>query len=118
MTTPSREDVLARLDRVVDPCSAATVEPMSLVRMGLIQDVTVSDEGAVRVDLRLTSPGCFMIAFISTEATRLIAELPGVTSVSVFPDEGLDWTPDNIDPETAARRSRGLALLGNPAGVR
>jgi len=106
-----RAAILACLDTIVDPCSAATVEPMGLVSMGLIREVHLSPDGAVVVDLRLTSPACFMIAYLSTEADKRISALPGVASVRVVPDEGLDWTPANIDPAAARRRSNGLVLL-------
>ncbi|HET6509064.1 MAG TPA: iron-sulfur cluster assembly protein [Baekduia sp.] len=107
------------LEQIVDPCSAATVSPMNLVEMGLIKDVRIS-EGADRVDvdLRLSSPQCLMVAYMTKEARRLILELPGVEQVEVHSDAGLDWSPDDIHPRARARRRRLLAARAAEAGVR
>jgi metal-sulfur cluster biosynthetic enzyme len=106
--------VMACLDTIVDPCSSATVEPMSLVAMGLIRGVRISSSGEVDVDLRLTSPSCFMVAHMSRAAVTGISAIPGVSAVRVHADEGLDWTPEFIHPETAQRRRHGLRLLHAP----
>jgi metal-sulfur cluster biosynthetic enzyme len=103
--------VYAELDKIIDPCSSASVTPMGLVEMGLIRTVEISDNGAVDVFLRLTSPTCQMVIYMAKETIRLVSDLPMVTAVQVHPDEGLDWDPDLIAPEVAARRRRRLTLL-------
>ena len=62
---PTREQVLACLDKVVDPCSAASASPMSIVEMGLIRDLRISPDGDVSVFLRLSAPGLLLVAFQS-----------------------------------------------------
>jgi metal-sulfur cluster biosynthetic enzyme len=99
------------LEQIVDPCSAASASPMNVVEMGLIRDVQVSPDGAVLVALRLTAPSCFMVGYMTKEAKRLIGALDGVSSVEVRSDAGLDWTPELIAPEAAARRRRRLRDL-------
>jgi metal-sulfur cluster biosynthetic enzyme len=111
MTPGLKTKIYSCLAEIVDPCSAASASPMNLVEMGLIREVRISDAGVVDVDMRLTSPSCFMIGYMTKEARRLITGLPEVSSVEVHADTGLDWTPDNIDPQTAARRRRRLAEL-------
>src|ERR1700689_143971 len=71
------------LDEIADPCSMASASPMGLAEMGLVKAVTVSADGDVRIDLRLTSPTCNMLGFMAEEATRRVRELPGVRSVEV-----------------------------------
>lgn len=106
------EQIYDRLRLIVDPCSAATTTPMNLVEMGLVRDVRISaDMSQVDVDLRLTSPQCLMIAYMTKNARRLIADLPGVTTVEVHADNGLDWLPSYIEPEAQERRRRSLSLL-------
>jgi hypothetical protein len=57
MTGFTREDVISRLDEITDPCSAATHVPLSIVELGMVEDVRL-DSGNVVVALRMTSPLC------------------------------------------------------------
>lgn len=93
------------LDEIKDPCSLAAGTPLGLSEMGLVKDVAVRPTGQVRIELRLTSPFCHMIGFFKAEAMRLVGELPGVSSVELHADNGLDWSPDDIVPEARARRA-------------
>lgn len=97
-----------RLDEVIDPCSTASVLPMSIVEMGLVSDVTLTD-GRLSVHLRLTSPSCLMVGYIAKEARERLEGLAG--SVDVVPDGGLDWDPGYVDPDVAAERTRRLTFL-------
>jgi metal-sulfur cluster biosynthetic enzyme len=101
----ARAAILARLDEIKDPCSVAGGNAMGLSEMGIVGSVDVSGDGDVRIGLRLTSPFCHMIAFMESEAKRLVGELPGVRSVTVGPDQGLEWTPALISGD-AGRRYR------------
>jgi metal-sulfur cluster biosynthetic enzyme len=85
--------VCERLAGIVDPCSAATARPLSIVEMGLVKDVVVNG-GEVTVRLRLTSPSCGMGWYFMQQADQRLADLPGVDRVSVTLDNGLEWTPD------------------------
>jgi metal-sulfur cluster biosynthetic enzyme len=111
-TTPVLMDEVRRvLDTIEDPCSVAASVPMGLHEMGLIKAVEIDATGNVSVDLRLTSPFCEMIAYMRNEAIARIGGLPGVKSVSVTHDTGLDWDHDMIAPEAQARRQKRLAAL-------
>jgi metal-sulfur cluster biosynthetic enzyme len=99
------------LDEVKDPCSIATSVPMGLVEMGIVKAVHVDGAGRVEIELRLTSPVCEMVGYMKSEALAKVGSLPGVTSVSVRHDSGLDWTPDLIAPEARERRNRRLQTL-------
>ena len=111
MADPARLDmtglqilVRAELDRIHDPCSVASGTPMGLTEMGLVGGVEITPDGDVRIDLRLTSPFCHMVPFFQTEAIRLVGELPGVRTVTLKGDMGLDWSPSLIAPEAQRRR--------------
>ncbi|WP_116953357.1 metal-sulfur cluster assembly factor [Jiangella endophytica] len=107
-----------RLDQIIDPCSTASVLPMSIVEMGLVADVTLAG-GRLAVHLRLTSPSCLMVGYIAREVEERLAGL--ADGVDVVPDAGLDWDPGHVDPEIAAERARRLTFLdlkglARPAG--
>jgi metal-sulfur cluster biosynthetic enzyme len=104
-------EVLDRLHLIVDPCSAASVAPMSIVEMGLIRKVEADDGGSVDVYMRLSAPACLMVAYMAKEAARFVGELPWVTRVELHPDDGLEWDPGMIDPATQQRRRERITML-------
>lgn len=99
------QSIRKALDEIKDPCSLAAGMPLGLSEMGLVKDVAVGPGGAVQIELRLTSPFCHMIGFFKTEAIRLVGNLPGVSSVELSADNGLDWSPNDIAPKARARRA-------------
>lgn len=95
MTTEAR--VRAALAEVLDP-----EYPVSLVDMGLVRAVEISDS-AVRVDIAYCSLGCPCIALIEDDIRERLLELDGVERVDVR--EVFDqWTRRDIS-------ARGLRLL-------
>jgi metal-sulfur cluster biosynthetic enzyme len=108
-----KDAVYVELDKIIDPCSSASVAPLGLAEMGLIRTVEISPTGEVDVFMRLTSPTCQMIIYMAKETIRLVSALPGVTDVRMHPDEGLDWDPSLIAPPAAERRRLRLTLLTN-----
>lgn len=109
-------EVRVLLDTIADPCSVAAGSPIGLSEMGLVRAVEADADGRVTVHLRLTSPFCHMIGFFTTDATRLVGQLPGVTAVVVTADQGLDWSPTMISP--AAQSRRRFPLVSNPRFLR
>ena len=88
----SEELVMERLKDVFDP-----EIHMSIVELGLVYDVDISDEGTVVVTYTLTSPGCPLGAVIDGQIQDALIDLPGVKKV-----EGkLTFTP-MWDPKTMA----------------
>jgi metal-sulfur cluster biosynthetic enzyme len=107
--------VLERLNGIQDPCSVAAGTSMGLTEMGLVEAVTVSADGDVRISLRLTSPTCNMLGFMAEEAHERVRGLPGVRSVDVVADQGLDWSPSMMAPAAQQRRrERLIALQARP----
>jgi len=62
---------------------------INIVDLGLVYDVNVSPEGAVKIKMTLTSPGCPYGAELLTMAKESARSLNGVTSV----DLDLVWDP-------------------------
>jgi metal-sulfur cluster biosynthetic enzyme len=104
MPDAQRAAIIAELDEIKDPCSVAGGVPMGLAELGLIDTIDISSQGEVAIRLRLTSPFCHMIGFFKTEVQRRVSGLPGITSVSLSADNGLDWSPDRISAPAQARR--------------
>lgn len=102
-SAPTEEAVRARLDEVVDPCSASRGTELSIVEMGLVDSIGI-DGGDVSVALRLTGPGCMQVPYFVEEVTERVADLDAVEDVTVTTDAGLEWTPEMMSEE--ARRTR------------
>ena len=91
---------------VLDPCSCFTEQPMNVIDLGLIEDVTVND-GEVYVRMVLTSGDCPFFANMSREIETKVSELPAVDSVRVTQETGIVWTPERMDQDQRdARRKR------------
>lgn len=111
---PSEEAVRDRINTVGDPCSAAHGMPLGLDDMGLVEQIEISPDGAVRVRLRLTSPCCGMVGYFVDEVSRRVSDLNGATAVVVSVDAGLDWSPDMMSDAARATRRARLTELGIP----
>jgi ATP-binding protein involved in chromosome partitioning len=75
---PTRDDVIAVLEAVVDPELGADI-----VSLGMVPDVQVGDDGAVQVTVKLTIGGCPLRADIKREITERVGIHPGVTDVRI-----------------------------------
>jgi metal-sulfur cluster biosynthetic enzyme len=95
MTAPTREEVVSRLGEITDPCSAATNVPLSIVEMGMVENVEL-ETGNVAVALRMTSPLCHALPYFQMEIERVLAGIPGVGTVTCTFDHGGNWQPDNM----------------------
>lgn len=94
-------DIHTRLDTIPDPCSLAMRNPMSLIKMGLVEDVQISDSGAVTVTLCLTDTACVHFMRMTAFIRDAISPLDGVTSVAVRQTLDQIWTPDRMQTEAA-----------------
>lgn len=98
MTTAvlSEEVVRSALRQVKDP----ELE-MNIVELGLVYDVAIED-GAVQVNMTLTSPGCPAGPMITNDAYRVLRALEGVKDVNIDIVWEPYWTPERIDPKVRA----------------
>jgi len=74
---------------------------LNVIDLGLIYDVEV-EEGTVRLEMTLTSPGCPAGPQITHEADRVLRQLPGVRDVAIEIVWEPYWTPERIDPKVRA----------------
>lgn len=63
--------------------------PINLVDLGLIYELVVGKDGAVYVEMTLTTPACPVAGALPGQVEQAIRAVPGVTSVNV----NLVWTP-------------------------
>ena len=78
------ERVVAALRTVYDP-----EIPINIHELGLIYQLEIAPEGAVSIQMTLTSPACPVAGALPEEVRRKVAAVPGVTSAKVE----LVWDP-------------------------
>jgi metal-sulfur cluster biosynthetic enzyme len=93
----SVEEIRKALRQVKDP-----EINLSVIDLGLIYDVELSDEGDVDVKMTLTSPGCPSGPEILADVDRVIRAMDGVTDVNVELVWEPYWTPERIDQKVRA----------------
>jgi metal-sulfur cluster biosynthetic enzyme len=79
-----RQNILERLARVIDPETGVDV-----VRMRLIEDLTVDEFGHVTYKFRPSSPLCPIALPLSLDIQQAVAEVAGVSGQTV---EVIDFT--------------------------
>jgi metal-sulfur cluster biosynthetic enzyme len=73
-----RQAILERLTKVIDPETGVDV-----VRMRLIEDLTVNEEGFVSYKFRPSSPFCPIAVPLSLDIQHAVAEVEGVTGQNI-----------------------------------
>ena len=72
-----------------------------IIDLGLVYDVEVED-GDVRIEMTLTSPGCPAGPMITNDAHKAVRALEGVKDVNIGIVWEPYWTPEKIDPKVRA----------------
>ena len=97
-------------DTVHDPCGMAVGVRVGLDEMGLLRrvEITRAAEGggsywSVRVDLRLTGPGCQYFFAFKANLEELLVAHPQISGAVVEWDPSLDWTPENMSPAARSK---------------
>ena len=102
---PSREEVLAFLDAVMDP----EVPVLSVRELGIVRDVSVDAEGGVTVTVTPTYSGCPAIRVIEDDIVTAI-RAAGISDVRMRTTYAPAWTTDWIMPEARAKlKAYGIA---------
>jgi len=106
----SEAAVRSELDEIIDPCSASRGTDHSVVEMGLLRSIDI-DGGDVTVNMRLTTPACFMIPYFIRKTEERVGALDSVESVELTTDSGAEWTPEMMGEEAKSRRQEYLEKL-------
>jgi metal-sulfur cluster biosynthetic enzyme len=89
----AEEDVLGRLEEVIDP-----ELNVNIVDLGLIREVEVED-GRVEILMTLTTPGCPLHGVFDELVTREVQKLDNVEEVEVELTFEPRWSPDEMSDE-------------------
>lgn len=92
----AREDVMAALRTVPEPCSIVMRAEMDICEMGLVETVDIDAGGNVRVELVLTDPSCVHFVSMRRYITDVLMALDGVTGVRVVMSTRELWTPERV----------------------
>lgn len=93
-----KQAIIERLSTVIDPETGADV-----MRMRLVEDLTVDETGKVSYTFRPSSPLCPIAVPLSNSIREAVAEVPGVASQDVKVDgfilseELMDWLRQAMD---------------------
>ncbi|WKS95249.1 SUF system Fe-S cluster assembly protein [Riemerella columbina] len=88
------EEIIKTLKTVYDP-----EIPVDIYELGLVYDVQISDEGAVKVVMTLTTPNCPVAESLPQEVKEKVAEVEGVTAVDLELTFEPTWTKDMMSEE-------------------
>jgi metal-sulfur cluster biosynthetic enzyme len=93
---------MVAIDTVLDPCSVFNGTRLSLIELGMVEEVTV-EEGHVHVLLFLDDPTCLMFFEITRMLKEAVGAIPGVTDVTVDIKADEIWTEDRMTEKGRAR---------------
>jgi ATP-binding protein involved in chromosome partitioning len=96
--TFEEEEIVERLDDVLDPCSCMTDNPVSIVELGLVNDIE-RENGSVSIELLPTTPMCMYMAQIIDEAEAEVSKIDDIDSVDVSQNVEDMWRPERMDDE-------------------
>ena len=103
MTDPSdvENGIVEALKTIYDP-----EIPVNIYELGLIYDIDLQEDGAVKVKMTLTAPGCPVAGTLPGEVQAKVAGAPGVTSADVELVWDPAWNPSMMSE--AARLELGM----------
>lgn len=109
--------VWALLGTIPDPCHALSGHDLSIVDLGLINDV-VRDGDVIRISLTFTDPTCVFSYKIIMDLEDLASTLDGISEITVTSDPYPLWTEDRLSDKArqlfADKRHRfGAPALGD-----
>ncbi|TSC72723.1 MAG: hypothetical protein G01um101438_440 [Parcubacteria group bacterium Gr01-1014_38] len=102
----TREQALNALRPIKDPELG-----YSVVDLGLVYDVTVSNTGACELRYTLTSPACPLGDVLERDLRNALSHLPGILDVTLTLTFDPPWGPERItEPLRRELRMMGLAV--------
>lgn len=110
-TAPDVDQIRAAIESVPDP----ELPPVTVGHLGMLDGLTVHDDGRVQIDLLPTFSGCPATDLIREDVEAAVNAVDGVTAVSVRFRFDPPWTPQRIDAEGRRRlRDFGITPPGGP----
>ena len=98
MSQISAEQIKNSLKQCMDP-----EVPLSIVDMGLIYGIDVSDNNDVNIKMTMTTKGCPLHDTMVDDVTRYAKKVPGVNNVQVDIVWDPPWSMDKMSDEAKAK---------------
>ena len=111
MSQVSTEQIKNSLKQCMDP-----EVPLSIVDMGLIYGIDVSDNNDVNIKMTMTTKGCPLHDTMVDDVTRYAKKVPGVNNVQVDIVWDPPWSMDKMSDEAKAKM-KGLGNQSTPAPI-
>ena len=111
MSQVSTEQIKNSLKQCMDP-----EVPLSIVDMGLIYGIDVSDNNDVNIKMTMTTKGCPLHDTMVDDVTRYAKKVPGVNNVQVDIVWDPPWTMDKMSDEAKAKM-KGFGSQSTPAPI-
>jgi FeS assembly SUF system protein len=70
--------------------------PVNIYELGLIYDVSINEDGEVRISMTLTSPNCPVAESLPVEVETKVKEIDGVSKCLVLITFEPPWSTDNM----------------------
>lgn len=109
--TVSRDDVMAALDRVIDPELHA-----SIVRLGMVKDLSI-EGGNIQLTVELTTPACPLKETIEHDIREALEPLPGVANVALEWGANVRASAPREGQKAIEGVSNIIAVASNKGGV-
>ena len=91
---PSEDALIAACGSVYDP-----EIPVNIYELGLIYAIDTADDGAVKVEMTLTAPGCPSAQELPEQVQSAIMAVPGVTKCEVEVVWEPPWDPSRMSDD-------------------
>jgi metal-sulfur cluster biosynthetic enzyme len=111
MESVSEEQIRNSLKQCMDP-----EVPLSIVDMGLIYGLNVSENNDVKIKMTMTTKGCPLHDTMVDDVTRYTKKVPGVNNVQVDIVWDPPWTKDKMSDEAKAMMQK-MGSQNTPAPI-
>ena len=111
MTTVNVDDVRSSLKQCMDP-----EVPLSIVDMGLVYGIDISDNNDVNIKMTMTTKGCPLHDTMVDDVKRYTKKVPGVNNVNVDIVWDPPWSMDKMSDEAKALM-KNMGAKATPAPI-
>jgi ATP-binding protein involved in chromosome partitioning len=112
MSTPTADQVMQALAGVIDPEIRRPI-----TELGMVKNVEVGAEGAIRVEVYLTVSGCPMRDTITRDVRGAVSKVPGVSSVQVDLDVMSEEQRRQLQTQLRGGKPEREIPFANPASL-
>ncbi|MBI1357305.1 MAG: DUF59 domain-containing protein [Acidobacteria bacterium] len=96
MTAEEKEALHGRIVEALQSCYDPEI-PVDIYKLGLIYEIDIAEDGAVKITMTLTSPNCPAAQSLPDDVRIKAQAVEGVKSVEVEIVFEPPWTPEKMD---------------------